>query len=166
MLSNIITLIRPLLAPGVRLYSDLPGFLAPGGGSIPPNIIVTTQKPDLFIVNESAREIVIFELTCPWDGNIERSHTFKEEKYSHLVADLSQNYVTYLFSIEVSVRGQVTKDNKKRLKAFTYRVCSEPRKVFSSIVQICSKVALLVSFLVSSAQNEPSWLDPSFILHD
>ena len=154
-----------MLAPGVRLYSDLPGFLAPGGGSIPPNIIVTNQRPDLFIVNEPAREVIIFELTCPWDGNIERSHTFKEERYSHLVADLSQRYVTYLFLVEVSVRSQVTKDNRKRLKAFTYRVCSEPRKVFSSIVQICSKVALLSSFSVFSARNEPSWSETSFILY-
>ena len=82
-LSNIIALIRPMLAPSVRLYSDLPGYLAPGGGLIPPNIIVTNQKPDLFIKYESTREIVIFELTCSWDGNVERSHFFKEEKYAH-----------------------------------------------------------------------------------
>ena len=82
-----------------------------------------------------------------------------------MVADLSRRYVTFLFSVEVSVRGQVTKNNKKRLKAFTYRVCSEPRKVFSDIVQICSKVALLASFSIFSARNEPSWSDPSFILH-
>ena len=165
-LSNIVALIRPMLAPGVRLYSDLPGYLAPGGGSIPPDIIVTNQKPDLFIINESTREIVIFELTCPWDGNVERSHTLKEEKYAHLVADLSRSYVAYLFSVEVSVRGQVTKNNKKRLKAFTYRVCSEPRKVFSDIVQICSKVALLLSFSIFFAQNKPSWSDPTFILRN
>ena len=60
MLSNIIALICPMLAPSVHLYSDLPGYLAPGGGSIPPDIIVTNQKPDIFIINESTREIVIF----------------------------------------------------------------------------------------------------------
>ena len=34
-LSNIIALIRPKLSPGAQLFSDLPGFLAPGGGSVP-----------------------------------------------------------------------------------------------------------------------------------
>ena len=34
-LTNVITLIRPVLSPGARLYSDMQGFLAPGGGSIP-----------------------------------------------------------------------------------------------------------------------------------
>ena len=109
--------------------------------------------------------MVIFELTCPWDGNIDRSHSFKEEKYSPLVADLSRRFKTYQFSIEVSVRGQVTSDNKKHLKAFTYRVCTDPKKVFNSIVQVCSKIALLSSFSIFSARNEPSWADPSFLTY-
>ena len=148
--------------PGSRLYSG--GFPAPGIVSVPPNIIVTNLKPDLFIVNESTGVVVIFELTCPWDANIERSHAYKEQKYSHLVEDLSQRYKTYLFSVEISVRGQVSKDNKKRLKAFSYHVCTEPKKVFKAIVPVCSKVALLASFSLFSARNEPSWSDPSFIM--
>ena len=47
-----------------------------------------------------------------------------------------------------------------------YRVYSKFRKVFSDIVQIRSKVALLASFSIFSARNEPSWSDPSFILHN
>ncbi len=89
-------------------------------------IHVTALRPDLFIYNESARMLVIFELTCPWDGNIENSHSFKEEKYSPLLADLSQSFNAFLFSIEVSVRGQVSKANRTRLKAFSYRCCHEP----------------------------------------
>ena len=164
-LTNLINLIRPSLVPGSRLYSDMDGFLAPGGGSIPPNVIVTNLKPDLVIVNEAAGEIVLFELTCPWDANIDRSHTFKEEKYAHLVADLSRNFRTYLFYVEILVRGQVGSNNKSRLKALTYRVCEEPKKVFSSMVQVCSKVALFSSFLIFSARNKPLWTNPSYILH-
>ena len=141
------------------------GFFAPGGGSIPPDVIVTNLKPDIVIVNETAGEVVIFELTCPWDANIDRSHNFKEERYAHLVADLSRRFKTYLFSVEISVRGQVTSNNKSRLKSFTYRVCNEPKVVFNSMVKVCSKVALLSSFSIFSARNEPSWSDPSYLLH-
>ena len=87
------------LSPGMRLYSDMHGLLAPGGGSIPPDIIVTNLRPDIFIVNVSTNEVIIFELTCPGDGNIKRSHTFKEEKYSPLVADLSRRFRTYQYSV-------------------------------------------------------------------
>ena len=105
------------------------------------------------------------KLTCPWDSNIERSHTYKEEKYAPLVADLSRTFRTFHFSVEVSVRGQVTGANKSRLKAFVYRVCSEPKRVFKDLVPICSKVALLSSFSVFTARSEPSWADPPYILH-
>ena len=162
-LSNLIRLIRPKLLPNALLYSDLPGFLAPGGGSIPPHVLVTNQKPDIFIINESSREAVVFELTCPWDGNISRSHSYKEEKYAPLIADLSRRYKTYLFSVEISVRGQVSGDNRKRLKAFTYRVSSDPKPVFKSMVKILSKTALLSSFSIFSARAEPSWIDPPFL---
>ena len=160
-LRTIIEVISPSLSSGMRLFSDMDGFLAPGGGSIPPNILVTALRPDIFIVDEASRIAVVFELTCPWDTNINRSHEYKENKYAPLVADLSARFKTFHFSFEVSVRGQVTSENKKRLKAFTYRVCDEPKIVSKSIVTLCSKAALLTSFSVFKARNEPSWVSPS-----
>ena len=147
------------------LFSDLPGFLAPNGGSIPPHILVTTLKPDIFLVNESTMVAVIFELTCPWDGNIDRSHEYKEGKYAPLVADLSRRFTTFHFSIEVSVRGQVTGNNRTRLKSFLYRVCLEPKPLFKSMILTCSKISLLSSFSIFAARNEPSWNNPPLLLH-
>ena len=51
--------------PKFTVYSDLPGHTAPGGGSIPPELCVTTQKPDIVILNKHAKTISLFELTCP-----------------------------------------------------------------------------------------------------
>ena len=65
----------------------------------------------LLIVNEMSQEVVVFELTCPWDTNIARSHSFKSEKYAPLVADLLRTRVVSFYSVEVSARGQVTKEN-------------------------------------------------------
>ena len=143
----------------------MPGFLAPGGGSVPPHILVTNLKPDIFIVDDTSSIAILFELTCPWDGNVDRSHNYKEEKYAPLVADLSRSYRTYHFSVEISVRGQVTGANKSRLKAFVYRVCSNPKRVFKELVPICSKIALLSSFSIFTARSEPSWANPPFILN-
>ena len=140
----------------------MPGFLAPGGGSVPPHVIATNLRPDIFIVNDSSREIIIFELTCPWDGNIVRSHSFKEDKYAPLVAHLSHHYKTYLFSVEISVRGQVSGDNKKQLKAFVYRSCVDPS--FKLLVQACSKIALLSSYSIFTVRNEPTWESPSLLV--
>ena len=113
------------------------------------------------MLKESSREVIVFELTCPWDSNIERSHTYKEEKYPSLVADLSRNYKVFSFSFEVSVRGQITKGNKERLRAFVYRCCSDPRKNFKSLLRNCSKASLLSSYTIFSARREPSWNSPA-----
>ena len=124
----------------------MPGYVAPHNGSIPPHILVTTLSPDIFMINESSRKAIIFELTCPWDLNVQRSHTCKEEKYAPLVADLARHYSVYHFSVEVSVRGQISKENKARLKAFVYRSCDTPGKLAGKMVKDCSKAALLSSF--------------------
>ena len=159
-LMSIIDLIRPHLSQGMVLYSDMPGYQAPHGGTIPPHIIATNLKPDIVIIDEDSRKLVIFELTCPWDTNVDRSHNFKEEKYAPLVSDLSRNFTVFNYSVEISARGQITKANRSRLKCFTYRCCTDARSVFKSIVKICSKSALLSSFTLFSARAEPSWINP------
>ena len=83
---------------------------------------------------------MLLELTCPWDTNISRSHDFKEEKYAPLVADLSRDYKVFHFSIEVSVRGQVSKGNRARLKAFVYRCCRDPKTTTGRLVTHCRVV--------------------------
>ena len=88
----IIDTIRPCLNPSFTLFSDMPGYEAPHGGTIPPDILVTNLRPDIFIVRRFLRKAMVFELTCPWDANVqrtERSHVFKEDKYAH-------KWLTYL----------------------------------------------------------------------
>ena len=162
-LSSMVECVRPLLIEGFSLFADLEGLSAPHGGVIPPHIHMTNLRPDLFLVNESERVVVMMELTCPWDANVRRSHDFKQEKYAPLVADLSQRFNVFYFPIEVSVRGQITKENRARLKAFLFRCCQEPRKTHSSIMRVCSKAALLSSFSIYCARKEPSWTSPALL---
>ena len=153
--------IRPKLNSDMTLFSDMDGFQAPHGGTVPPHILVTNLKPDVFIVNEVSREVIIFELTCPWDTNIERSHVFKEEKYASLVTDLSRNFSVFQFSVEISVRGQITAANKARLKSFSFRCCRDAKAVTKSLLKVTSKAALLSSFSIFSARKEPTWINPA-----
>ena len=80
-------MLRSSLTPESVFSSDVLGHQARHGGTIPPHILVTRLRPDIVVIKKAACEVIIFELTCPWDSNIERSHTLKEEKYAPLVAD-------------------------------------------------------------------------------
>ena len=136
----------------------MPGFEAPHGGTIPPHILVTNLRPNLFIVNEAEKKAIVFELTGPWDSNVARSHSFKEEKYAPLVADLSQRFKVYHFSVEVTVRGQLSKENQCRIKSFIFRCCTNPGKLAKKVVKSSSKAALLASYSIFSARKEPTWM--------
>ena len=163
-LNSIIGLLCPALGPSFKMYSYIPGFEAPHGGTIPPHILVTNLRPDLFIVSENLKKAIVIELTCPWDANVQRSHTYKQEKYAPLVADLSQRLTVFHFSIEVTVRGQISKENQNRIKAFVFRCCDAPGKLAGKIVKCSSKAALLASFSLFSARKEPAWLSPPPLL--
>ena len=159
-LTSLINLIRPHLKEGMTLFSDMPGYQAPHGGTIPPHIHVTALKPDIVIVNSLSQQVIVLELTCPWDANIVRSHNFKAEKYAPLIADLCQRHVVSFFPIEVSARGQISKDNRSRLKAFLLKSCTASRALSKSLISVSSKAALLCSYTIFNARGEPTWEDP------
>ena len=159
-LRSIIEFIQPNLKVGMTLFSDMAGYQAPHGGTIPPHVLVTSLKPDIFIYSEESQEAVVFELTCPWDSNIDRSHQFKSEKYAPLINDLSQNRIVSFYSLEVSARGQLTKENQSRLKSFLHKCCTGPYNP-KALIRIASKAALLSSYSVFSARREPTWEDPA-----
>ena len=160
-LKSIVSFVSAKLRPGFSLSSDLVGFQSPTGGVIPPHVLVTPLRPDVFLVNEESREVVLFELTCPWERNIDRSHEYKENKYAPIVADMSQNYRVFHFSVEISARGLITKQNKARLKSFALKCSDVGSRELKVFLACCSKASLLSSFAIFQARNEPSWSSPT-----
>jgi hypothetical protein len=76
----------------VELYCDLDGLQAPGGGSIPADVMVQAQRPDLVIVDRSVHSrhrIALVELTCPWDTDAKRAEERKTARYADLKEELS-----------------------------------------------------------------------------
>ena len=156
-LRTIVDLLSPSLKNGFELYADLDGFNAGNGGTIPPDVLVTNQRPDLFLINRQLRRVFLFELTVPWDSNVETSHDLKVRKYAPLVNDLSNQFTVEVFCFEVSVRGQLSKINKARLKSFLWQVTGQKRSLAVKLITNVSKAALLSSFSIFSARNEPTW---------
>ena len=67
-MSTIIDTVRPLLFLLVNSF-----FLICIG--IRPHVLVTNWRPDMFILDESRREVVVLEPTCHWDSNTDREHS-------------------------------------------------------------------------------------------
>ena len=88
--------------------TQLIALKSPGGGTLPTNICITNLKPDIVIVDEEAKEVHIYELTCPsGPANIEKRHLEKTQKYSTFLTDCT-GYNSFVVCFEVSSKGFLT----------------------------------------------------------
>ena len=132
------------------------------GGTIPPNILVTNQRPDLVVLYEETGQIAIVELTIPFETNIEDAHNRKEERYRELVQDLQDNsYDVTFLAIEVGARGQVDRCNKLRFKRLL-KLCNSPVRPRDFIHKV-PEYAVLSSFTIFYARKERVWGEVAYL---
>ena len=77
--------------------------------------------------------------------------------------NIFSHYRVLYYPVEVSVRGQITKKNRARLKSMTFECCSEPKSILKPLIRDCSKLSLLSSFSIFSARKEPAWSSPGLL---
>ena len=63
----------------IVIYADLPGQNF-NGGTVPPNILQTTERPDVVFVNYNLKEITLLELTCSYETNTDSANIYKSTK--------------------------------------------------------------------------------------
>lgn len=152
---NILLYISKSLDPlKCKFYSDLPGFSLPGGGTLPPHICVTPERPDLVILNEESKEIYIFELTVPLETNISSAHSRKTEKYSHLYTDITL-YTPSILPFEIGSRGYISPNNKILLKKI-HKFCS-PSTSFTNFCHNISTISILSSYYIFITRTSSDW---------
>ena len=144
------------------VYSDLPGHTAAGGGSIPPEICITVQKPDIVIIDKSSKDVHLFELTCPLETNIDLRHQDKCDKYAHFVTDCSSaNSKCTVTCFEVSSRGLITPrnhDHLSNLHKFTQKGVK-----MSMFKKNISALSVLSSYHIWLCRSDPTFQEPPFL---
>ena len=145
--------------PAWKVYCYLLGTTKIAGTTIPPDIIPTKQRPDLVFVNDSSKTIVIFELTVPFEQNIEAAHVKKSNKYSGLTSDLQeQGYDAKLICFEVGSRGMISHTNKCRLQSIFPTLFSKPMKrAASKLLKSISKRAISCSYSIFYSKYDHEW---------
>jgi hypothetical protein len=74
-------------------------------------------KPD-FLINESTKDIIIGELTCPMEARMTSWHETKTKKYHDLANRIAEKgFKVRFFAFEVRCRGLVGKSLRKFLTA-------------------------------------------------
>ena len=140
-----------------KIYSDLEGHTTSTGGTIPANICPTTEKPDLVLIDEKTKTVHIFELTVPFEPNIEKRHNDKTDKYAHFLIDIPGNseYKVEVSAFEIGSRGLVTMENSKTLKII-HNFTKKDTK-FSKFRDNISALSVTGSYTLFLARKEPVW---------
>ena len=148
--------------PGqIVIYADIVGHNF-NGGTIPSDILTTSTRPDIVIINRHTKQIDLLELTVSFEKNIEKASKIKEKRYLDIKQDLEvAGWSTNLVPFEVGSRGQVTKRNRSSIYNVTKR--HHINLNHTQITKDMSKISLLCSFSVFQAHCQPSWQDPPLL---
>ena len=147
---------------GITVFADIEGAKV-NGGTLPPEIIITTQRPDLVIVNRTTTPptVLLAELTCPFTRNIEAANKRKRDRYKFLTTDIEEaGYKCSNLPFEIGSRGHVTQTNRNTL----VHLCHVTGiKRAQQVIRNCSKLVLLGSYTIFNARTSNDWSEPSFL---
>jgi hypothetical protein len=145
------------------VYSDLPGYTV-GGGSIPPELCITAQKPDIVIQDTKSKVIHLFELSVAIEtnGNIDKRHQEKSDKYAHFVTDMSGGYKCTVTAFEIGSRGYISTRNQSAL--YTLHKFTKPGIKLPKFKQNISALSVYSSYHIFITRKEPSFHQPPFLL--
>lgn len=96
-----------------EMAADLPGCR-----KYPTAIIKTGKRPDIVLSSKTTNQVVMIELTVPFESRLEESHFFKESKYRDLAGELrKEGMIARVFAVEVGARGLLSASVYDLLKA-------------------------------------------------
>lgn len=146
-----------------ELHVDI-GDKFKGISTIPSDILVTAQRPDLVCIDRPNSFICILELSICFENNYDATHDRKLRRYASLITDLeNKGYKVNYYAVEIGSRGLVNKDNQGRLKSFFRKTTQGVR--WSEIRSKLSTTSLLGSYVIYSSKSDVGWNDPPLIVH-
>merc|ERR1711894_570723 len=141
-----------------RLY---PSYF--NGGTLPADLCETQQRPDLVVILNEQRKVLLVELTICWDSqpNFRAAYDRKSARYAQLALDIEdKGWVVSNLPLELGTRGSVDKRNATNIETIS-NLCGI-RAIQRFKGALC-KIALLGSYRIFLARNSNSWQPGGFI---
>lgn len=141
------------------VFTYIDGYTTDNGEIIPPELNVTSDKPDIVIIYRKSSSVAICELTVPFKINIKARNLYKTNKYAYMLTD-NTSFKPKRTASERGARGIVTKENKENLK-FIHTFCGKTIP-FKTFVENVSAIAINSSYYIYNRRKEPTWSKPTF----
>ena len=119
----------------------------------PIHIAYTQLKPDITIFSNVLGKVMLIEVTCPCEENMESWHSTKINKYFTLKTTIESNgWSMELFAVEVSARGYCLKSVLCCLKKLGFN-----NTLIRNKIKNFSKSSMECSFCIWLARNNKEW---------
>ena len=119
-----------------------------------PSYLATTgQRPDILLESASTRRVLLIELTCPSEENLEWANQRKRRTYKDLIRNIKANkwFVDY-FPIEVGARGYCAENVRGCLSRLGL-----PGKKTKALLKDASRTSLVASFTIWLSRGSVVW---------
>lgn len=99
--------------------------------------------------------MIVVELTVPWEENETKAALRKENRYHDLIKELSVNWDTHYYTIEIGCRGYCSQSLIKCLRelGIPHTATKNAREKIIDTVQRCS-------YIIWCKRNSQDWTDP------
>ena len=126
---------------------------------MPPDVLVTGDRPDMVIIDREKKTFNIFELTVPFDveSNLTNAHQRKNNKYAYFLSDVSSLSPT-VTPFAVGTRGYVSAPDRDRLRLL-HKFCKRNVKL-KNFIENLSALAVNSSYFLFVCRKEPVFSDP------
>ena len=107
------------------------------------------------------QQLSLFELTVPFERNIETRHTEKTNKYAYFVSDITF-YETFLCAFEIGNRGYISSSNQHSLLRIHKFV--KPGINLGKFKENISALSVYSSYHIFLCRKEPVWAEPPLLM--
>jgi len=121
--------------------------------TFPPHILVTSQRPDILLFNNTLKLCLLIELTAGSEEKMHERHEEKEFRYTQMKMQIAENGWTALgYSIEVCARGFTSRYLKTLLHLLRI-----PNDLIQSIIIALTRLAVNCSYFIYLQRNKFKW---------
>ena len=119
----------------------------------PVHIAFTQLRPDITIFSNSLRKVILIELICPCEENMQSWHSTKINKYLTLKTVIESNgWCVELFAVEVGAKGYCSKSVLCCFKKLGFN-----NTCIRNTIKKLSKSSTECSFCIWLARNNKHW---------
>ena len=158
-LHHILRFLSLNLSTSATLYGDIDGHRAieSPATTIPLDLLVTSARPDIVLIDKAENVILIIELTIPFNSqeSFDRAHAFKTKKYTALCNDLEhKGFSVNFMALEIGALGHYSRHSISLL----HRLLSKPSKSdIRSLLDQSAKIAIAASYKIFISRRESIW---------